>query len=88
MLSRESTVLSRGASVSLLNAILAPLDFVRLTANEVVDGICLMERIGELALLARVASRSSQLMRLARSFVAAAASETESTTAAVDVRLS
>ena len=47
-----------------------------------------MERTGELALLAAVASGSSWLMKLAGRLVTAASLETESMTTAVGVRLS
>lgn len=75
--------------MSLLNVYFVPLNLVGLPSptlpSDAVDGECLRDNglIGELALLALlagVASRSSQLMRLARSFVAAAASETDSIT--------
>lgn len=83
MLSRDTREFSRGASVSLLNVYFGPLNLVGLPPSDAVDGVCLSERMGELALLAGVASRSSQLMRLASSLVAAAASETESTASQV-----
>ena len=83
---RESRPARNGASVSLLNVYLAPLAFNGLPSPtlpiDAMEGESLSESgfKGEPLLLAGVASRSSQLMRLARSFVAAAASETDNAT--------